>query len=156
MYGRRSQAAGFDILAKAMIVARMASQRKIISTKAAPGLCKPKKIIDQSVLSTSCKKNKNTAHCQTRTIRLFARIREWLFQITKSEMPMSAKSVVQTGPNTHAGGLSAGRARVAYQPAMEGVVKSAPTIPAASDTAIAITSLRKLLIFIIFRLLITH
>ena len=34
-----------------MIVARMASQRKIISTNAAPGLCKPKKIIDQNALT---------------------------------------------------------------------------------------------------------
>jgi hypothetical protein len=53
IYGSISQAAGFEILAKAMIVARMVSHRKKISTIAPPGLCRPKKMIDQSVLSTS-------------------------------------------------------------------------------------------------------
>ena len=64
-------------------------------------------------------------------------------------MPMSAKSVVQTGPKTHAGGLRGGFTSVAYHPAMDGVVKKAPIIPAISDTPIAITNLKKLFNFMI-------
>ena len=53
MYGARSHAAGREILANTMIVARMASQRKMMSISAVPGLCRPKKMTDQSVFKTS-------------------------------------------------------------------------------------------------------
>lgn len=46
------------------------------------------------------------------------------FQTKNAAMPISAKSVVQTGPNTHAGGLRAGLTIPAYQPAMDGVVNT--------------------------------
>ena len=71
-------------------------------------------------------------------------------------MPISANSVVQTGPNTHAGGLKVGFTSSAYQLspeaveglATDGIVTRDPTTPALSDTAIAIINLKKLLIFI--------
>ena len=143
MYGTRSQVAGLDIFAKAIIVARMASQRKIISTNAAPGLCKPKKMIDQNVLSTSWPINMPRA--------IFTSLRSSpLFQTKNAAIPMSAKSVVQTGPNTHAGGLNAGRARVAYQVEIEGVVNTEPMMPATSETIMAMISLSALFIFIMW------
>ncbi|KKR04051.1 MAG: hypothetical protein UT30_C0013G0012 [Candidatus Uhrbacteria bacterium GW2011_GWF2_39_13] len=53
MYGTKIQAAGREIFAKTMIVARIVSQRNTISISAPPGLCRPKKIIDQSVFRMS-------------------------------------------------------------------------------------------------------
>ena len=142
IYGTRSHAAGFDILAKAMIVARMASQRKIISTNAPAGECRPKKIIDQSVLSTSCPINMPRA--------IFTSLRSNpFFQTKNAAIPMRTKSVVQTGPNTHAGGLRAGRTSVAYQPAIDGVVKTEPMMPASSETTMAMINLNVLFIFIL-------
>ena len=63
-------------------------------------------------------------------------------------MPISANSVVQTGPNTHAGGLRAGFTIPAYQPAMDGVVNTEPIIPASSETTMAMMSLNVLFIFL--------
>jgi len=62
---------------------------------------------------------------------------------------MRANSVVQTGPNTQAGGLSAGLTRAGYQVGMDGTVKKEPIIPADSETIIAMTSLNRLFIFMI-------
>src|SRR3989344_6605092 len=77
----------------------------------------------------------------------FSRMLECCFQTRKSEIPISANNVVQTGPNTHAGGLRAGFASSKYQSdRTAGAVKNAPITPAASETAIAITNLKKLFI----------
>src|SRR3989344_725999 len=136
IYGARSQAAGLEIFAKAMIVARMASQRNTISTSAPPGLCRPKKIIDQSVFKTNWPKKMPRA--------IFTSLRPSpFFQTRNAAIPISANNVVQTGPNTHAGGLRAGLTIPAYQPAMDGVVNTEPIIPANSDTPIAIINLKK-------------
>ena len=59
---------------------------------------------------------------------------------------MRKKSVVQTGPNTHEGGFSAGLFSAAYQVGMDGNVNSEPITPASSDTAMAITNFKVLFI----------
>lgn len=119
----------------------MASQRNTISISAPPGLCRPKKIIDQSVFKTSWPRNMPRA--------IFTSLRSSpFFQTRKTAMPISTNSVVQTGPNTHAGGLRAGLTISAYQPAMDGVVKTEPMMPASSEATIAMMSLNVLLIFI--------
>ena len=137
IYGRRSHAAGFDIFAKTVIVARIASQRKIISTKAASGDCDPKKMIDQSIFKASCPMN------MLRAILTSFRSRPF-FHTRKAAMPIRAKSVVQTGPNIQLGGLRAGLVSVAYQPAIDGAVNREPMMPASSDIMMATMSLRVL------------
>ena len=62
-------------------------------------------------------------------------------------MPMSANNVVQTGPNTHTGGLSGGLTRLSYQPSMDGIVNIEPMIPASSDITMERMSLNVLWIF---------
>ena len=114
-----------------MIVARMASQRNTISISAPPGECRPKKIIDPRVLSTSWPRNMPKA--------IFTSL--WFcpfFQTRNAAMPISANNVVQTGPNTHSGGLRAGLTIPAYQPAIDGAVKTEPIIPASSETTTAL------------------
>jgi len=73
----------------------------------------------------------------------------WFFQIKNKATPIIANRVVQTGANTHAGGLRAGFTSVEYQPAMDGAVNSEPIMPASSDTTMAMMSLNVLFIFII-------
>src|SRR5579859_7668523 len=104
MYGTRSQAAGREIFAKAMIVARMASQRKIISVNAPPGECDPKKIIDQQVFKISWMMNAPRAIFEFLFLNPF-------FQMRNRAMPMSTNSVVQTGANIQFGGAICGLAR---------------------------------------------
>ena len=58
-------------------------------------------------------------------------------QMRAAAMPIIAYSVVQTGPNSHPGGVHAGFARVAYQVGIAGVVASAPSPPASSQSTIA-------------------
>ena len=101
-----------------------------------------KNMIDQSVFKTM---NENMMPPPS-----LLRTRKGTFPIRNSEMPMSAKIVVQTGPNTHAGGLRAGFTSVAYQPAIDSVVNTEPMMPASSETTMAMMSLNVLLIFIIF------
>src|SRR3989339_1749866 len=117
MYGKRSHMAGREIFAKAIIVATMANQRKIISKRAPPGLCRPKKIIDQSVFKTNCPMKMPRA--------IFTSLRSKpFFQIKNAEIPIRTNSVVQTGPKTHAGGLRAGLTISAYQPEIDCVVNT--------------------------------
>jgi len=52
-YGSISHPAGTDRRRNAIIVARMANQRKTMSTKAAPGLRRPKNNPDQAALRAS-------------------------------------------------------------------------------------------------------
>ena len=105
----------------------------------------PKKVIDQSVFKTSWPikivkaiftlslvEGEPLSHC---------------FHTNQALTPISKNNVVQTGPNTHAGGLRAGFTIPAYQPAMDGVIKNAPIIPATSETTSAMTNLKKLSIF---------
>ncbi len=60
-----------------------------------------------------------------------------LRQIRKAAMPIRANNIVQTGPNTQAGGVSAGFASVAYHVGIDGVVNMAPIIPASSEIMMA-------------------
>src|SRR3989344_6035223 len=80
-------------------------------------------------------------------ILTFSRMLECCFQTRKSEIPISANNVVQTCPNTHAGGLRAGFASSKYQSdRIAGAVKSEPITPANSETTIAMTNFKKLFI----------
>lgn len=143
IYGTKSHAAGLDILAKAIIVVRIASQRKTISMSAPPGLCRPKKIIDQRVFKTSCTRNIPRAIFTSLDSNPF-------FHTKNAATPMRTNNVVQTGPNNHAGGFIGGFTIPEYQPAIDEVVKIDPIIPASSETAIAMMSLNVLFIFIVF------
>jgi hypothetical protein len=109
----------------------------MISMNAQRGECRPKKMIDQRVFKTSCPKKIPSASLTPFAFKPF-------FQIRKADMPMSTKSVVQTGPNTHDGGLRAGFVSTAYQLSIDGVVNIEPIIPASSDTTIAMISFRVL------------
>ncbi len=124
-----------DIFEKAIMVARIASQRKIISISAPPELCRPKKIIDQSVFKISWQRNIPRAILTSLRSSPF-------FQTRNAAIPISAKSVVQTGPNIHDGGLRSGFASVVYQLATDGVVNTEPIMPANSEIAMATMSLR--------------
>src|SRR3989344_2156567 len=73
---------------------------------------------------------------------------ESLFHISHNEIPIRKYRVIQTGLNIHAGGLRTGLTIPAYQPVIDGVVNTAPMMPASSETAMAIMSLNVLLIFI--------
>ncbi len=120
----------------------MASQRNTISKSAPPGECRLKKIIDQSVLSASCATKIPNA--------IFTSLRSSpFFQTRNAAIPISTNNAVHTGPNTHAGGLSAGLMILAYQLAMDGAVKTEPMIPASSETTIAMMSLNMLLSFMV-------
>ena len=134
MYGTSNQAAVFDIFPKEIIVARIASHKTTISMNAPPGDCRPKKIIDQNVLRTSCTINIPSA---TRT----SFRSNPLFQMRKAAIPMRAKRVTHTGPNSQLGGAKLGFTIPAYQVGIDDEVKTEPIIPASCDTAIAMMSL---------------
>ncbi len=142
MYGTRSQAEGFEILAKAIIVESIASHRKMISIKAAPGDCRLKKIIDQNVFKTSCPIKISRAILTSFRSKPF-------FHTRNAAIPMRAKRVVQTGPNTQFGGASSGLASVLYQSAIEEVVNIAPVMPASSEIAMATMSLSVLFMVVV-------
>lgn len=109
----------------------------MISIKAQKGECKPKKIIDQKVFKTNCIKKILNATLTSLFSKPF-------FQIRKADIPISTKSVVQTGPKTHEGGLRAGFIIAEYQPSIDGVVNIEPIIPASCDTTIAMMSFKVL------------
>ncbi len=134
MYGTMSHAAGFDIRAKRIIVTRIAIHKNPISISAPPSECMLKKIIDQRVLSTSCRIN-------TPSAIFTARFSSPLFHTKYAAIPIKRNSVVHTGPNTHDGGLKLGFAIVVYQPFTSVVVKIEPMIHASCETTIAMVSL---------------
>jgi hypothetical protein len=61
MYGRRSRAAGFEILKKLLIVRRMAIQRRTMSMSPKRGDLSPKKATDQRALRISWRKKRMKA-----------------------------------------------------------------------------------------------
>ncbi len=71
-------------------------------------------------------------------------------QIRKAAIPISTKSVVQTGPKIQLGGFQAGLLMVAYQVGIDGMVNREPMNPAARQT---ITDKVNLAIFMIISLL---
>lgn len=106
-----------------MIVAKIASQRAIISTKAAPGLCRPKKRIDQREFRTSWMIKITKAPL---TPLLFNPLR----QTKKAATPIKVKSVIQIGAKTQFGGANWGLTKLAYQVGIDGAVNIEPTTPA--------------------------
>jgi len=125
----------------------------MIFTNANPGLCNPKKIIDQSTLSANCPANMSNAIFTFLSLREAAgdeAISYLFFQIKKAAAPIKANNIVQTGAKIHAGGLIAGLASAAYQVGMEGMVKIEPIIPADSHIAIAIINFIVSLTFIFY------
>lgn len=102
----------------------MNAQRTIISMKAAPRFFMPKKRTDHRMLSKSCRPKTPSAFLPLSLNFSFS-------QMKYAEMPISMKSVVQTGANNQLGGTNAGFAREAYQTGMLGTVKNEPITPAA-------------------------
>lgn len=141
MYGTRSKAAGRETLAKATMVARIASQRNMISINAAPGERSLKKISDQSVFKTSCPRNIPRAIFTSFLLIPFRHTR-------KAAIPISAKSTDHMGANTDSRGDSSGLVRVTYQLVTDDIVNIDPMMPASPDTAIATSNLIKLVRFI--------
>ena len=94
------------------------------------------KIIDQMVLSTSLLRNMPRA-----IFYLSCDPTPFLPDEKAAAMPMSAKSVVQTGPNTHAGGLRAGFTIPAYTSNGWCGKHRANNTPTSSETTIAMMSL---------------
>lgn len=96
----------------------------------------PKNNGDQMAFKTSWRRNNQIA---------FFFSFESLFQINHKEIPIKRYRVVQTGPNTHPGGLRKGFCKVAYQTGIAEIVKKEPIIPANSHTTTQIISFKKLL-----------
>ena len=71
-----------------------------------------------------------------------------LFQIKNKLMPISTKSVVQTGAKIQFGGLNPGLLSVAYQVAIFGVVNKVPMLPTTRTITRELMSLRALDIFL--------
>lgn len=112
------------------MVAKIALHISAISTSAHQRLCAPKKIIDQSVLSSSCTPNTDKA--------IFTSLRSMpFFQIRYAAIPMRAKSIVHTGANIQLGGAISGRTSVAYHVGIDEAVKKLPIMPAAWQIAMA-------------------
>jgi hypothetical protein len=106
------------------MVSNIVIQRITITNNPLIGDFKPKKAIDHSILNASCMPN---------IINPF--LTNWvsdpLRHTRKREIPMSTKSVIQTGPKSQLGGLNEGFFSVAYQVEICGVVKTEPMIPAS-------------------------
>jgi hypothetical protein len=134
-----------EIFANKIIEAKIKLHKIIISKKANIGECRPKKIIDQQVFKTSC---------PTKTAKAILTSQRFnpARQIKKAEIPIKVKSVVQTGAKIQFGGEKTGLANPAYQVAIDGVVKTEPTIPATWQIKIAKIAFETLLIFIFFKI----
>ncbi len=123
----------------------MANHKNTISISAAPGLRKPKKIIDQSVFKTNCAPNK------TKAKRFWVRDQGKIvhcFHTKYRAMPMRINSVVHTGPKIQLGGDKVGLCNAAYQVGMVVAVNSEPINPAACGKASEMSSLLRLESFI--------
>ena len=103
------------------MVIKIATQRKIISTKAAAGDLKPKKKTDQRMLRNNCTPN------QTKGTLFFLAP---FTHIKYKEIPIKTNKVIQTGEKIQLGGLKAGLLRLTYQVDTQEVVKKEPITPA--------------------------
>ena len=119
------------------MLASMATHMSAISIKAQPGARRPKKIMDQRVLSTNCTVNMESA--SRTSVRSSP-----LFHTRNAAIPMRRYRVVQTGAKIQLGGASSGLVRKAYQSGMAERVKSAPMRPAVWQMMMARMSLRGL------------
>src|SRR3989339_9680 len=113
----------------------MAAHNKTISTKAHPGLCKPKKMIDHKAFKTNC--IPNIANANRHVIPAFEPESRRL-HTNQTATPIIAYSVTHTGPNNQEGGFHAGLTIPVYQVSIAPTVKNDPMIPASSAIAIAI------------------
>jgi len=118
-----------------MIVSIIATHSRIISMKASNGFLRPKKRIDQSVLSASCKPN---------NLKAFLKFLGFAFvlQTRYNEIPIIIYSKVHTGPNSQLGGLKKGLFKVRYQVETEEAVDIDPIKPADRQIIIDAASFR--------------
>jgi hypothetical protein len=123
IYGTSRYEAVLDTLWNLKIVSIIAPHSRIISIRASKGFLRPKKRIDQSVLSASCRPNTTKAILKSLG---FA----FLLQTRYNEMPISIYSKVHTGPNSQLGGLKKGLFKVRYQVETEEAVDIEPMKPA--------------------------
>ena len=89
---------------------------------------RPKNKNDQSVFARIWAA-KNATACRTGAVPVPS------FTTTKSAMPIRIKSVVHTGPKTHAGGAKDGFWSVAYHVGIASIVKTEPIAPARRGIA---------------------
>src|SRR5579872_1439625 len=101
-----------------MAVMAMAVNSTIISTRAAPGLRRPKKTIDQSPLRSNCNMNRANASHTLREIRCR--------HSSQTAAAISRERVDQTGPKPHGGGVAAGLSRPGYHVFTELAVNADP------------------------------
>jgi len=123
IYGTSRYEAVLDIRWNWTIVSIIAPHSRIISISASKGFLRPKKRIDQSVLSASCRPN------NPKTIPEFFGF-AFLLQTRYNEMPISIYSKLHTGPNSQLGGLKKGLFKVRYQVETEEAVDIEPMKPA--------------------------
>ena len=122
------------------MVKAIAIQSEIISMNARKGFLKPKNRTGQKMFRMSCRPKIETAAFTPLFCSPFCHTR-------KSEIPIMAKSVVQTGAKSQFGGLKKGLFREAYHDGIDGIVKKEPAMPASSQARIAKTSFEKSLRF---------
>jgi hypothetical protein len=118
-----------------MAVKAIEAHRRITSKKAIIGLWRPKKRIDQRVLSASCSPKTETAVLACFDSRPFSHTK-------KSDRAIRKYRVVQTGPKTQFGGVNQGLLKEAYQVGIEETVNTAPKRPAPWHKAIEASSLK--------------
>src|ERR1700752_2276077 len=97
-----------------MLVARIAIQSSIISARAAPRLCAPKKINVHALFNTSWITN------TVRAIRVWVWVR--FLKTRNAEIPMRVYRVVQTGAKMKLGGFHEGFAISANNVGIEPMV----------------------------------
>ena len=75
-----------------------------------------------------------------------------LRQTKNAEIPIKIYRIVQTGPNTQFGGLSAGFAKLLYQLAIEDILRKEPLPPTSNGITTEIINLTGLFNFIFLKL----
>jgi len=93
----------------------------IMTTSPPPIEWEPKKTMDQRRFRNNCRKKSWTALIE---LPLMA-----CLTTRKRDIPIRTYSVDQTGPNSQSGGVKLGFSKSIYQLAIDGNVKSAPTVP---------------------------
>ena len=135
-------AAALEIFQDKIIKTRIEIAKNINSTRATPVKCWLKNINDHKTFK---------ARLMAKTMKNALRFPSFfllLFQIKNKLMPMSTKSVVQTGAKIQFGGLNEGLLSVAYQVAILGVVNKVPMLPTTRTITMEIMNLRALSIFL--------
>ena len=100
----------------------------MISTRARPIRCNPKKIGVHNPFNISCRPNIPSA-------TLTSLLPKPMFQIRKAEIPIMTYRIGQTTPNVQSGGVKEGRDKSAYQVVTESMVANEPRKPIKIHTA---------------------